>query len=386
MQAANLIQLSDTGRLQKTTQQAKKEQYEALEKNDFAQLEEIAYWISVCKKRGVKPSTLGRYIGTMRDAFNRTKTRPRSILPQMNEDAPAVFGSRKTAIEFAENLNEMFVAEGVYAETPQTYRVALRNLYDCYGLSFGHGMARQFKLGSHHDRFQPFKGAHIPLATFNKISQDLFDAKEFLAYTWFNTAVMTGARSGGVATMTWDKIIMSETNFEVQQHETKDHTAKHAGKDKHLGEFGEWHTTHPPKKLFEILKFWQENHAPKNSRFVWFAEQGSDDSNRKEAKKIREFVIPKLREFIGKYENELDNVSKECFHKEAGHLLRHTYAQLLYESGATEDQIADQKWKGDAIKWYVGVTEKQRQEKRDILNQIHSDEPKPEIATEDLQQ
>lgn len=386
MNEAGVISLSETGRLQKTIQQTKKEQYEALERSEFSQLEEIAYWIQVCKKRGVKPSTLGRYIGTMRDAFNRMKTRPRSILPQMNEDAAAVFGSRKTAIEFAENLNEMFVAEGIYAETPQTCRVALRNLYDCYGLSFGHGMARQFKLGSHHDRFQPFKGAHIPLAIFNKISQDLFEAGEFLVYTWFNTAVMTGARTGGIATMTWDKIIMSETKFEVQQHETKDHTAKHPCKDKHLGEFGEWHTTHPPKKLYEILKFWQENHAPKNSRFVWFAEQGSDDSNRKEAKKIREIVLPKLRESIGKYENELDTISKECFHKEPGHLLRHTYAQLLYESGLTDGQIAEGKWKGDAIQWYIGTTEKDKQKRRDVLNQIHSDD-KPAIQpTEDDQQ
>ena len=364
MQFLNLIELDPvTNRLIKSKIQENIEINERLfELDEFRKIPEITKFIEKSIKRGCKPKTILGYTSSLKIIFQMMKTHPSSALT-----------SKSAYEEFFENY--VIVAKERYThlkDAPHNHRVAYRVFGDTVaGYSYGHGMAKGFGFGSHHASFQKYAGSHILLDVCQDLQKMMLADKEFLVYTWFSTGIMTGGRTSAVATMIWEKIIMDIENFSLDQFETKDDSAGH----QHLGEFGEWKHKFPPKELYNILLKWR-NENPKFSKFLWFEDSGNDKQNIRNSQRCREYVIPKLKEYLHRVEDRLDSLTKEYVFVagESGHLNRHTFAQLLKNAGATDDQIAFQGgWKSkQTIGWYCSISQDEKQKSRKLIADVFS--------------
>ena len=351
------LEKDTTGRLIVTIQQEKADFDLRLLKDDFNNIPEIAKFIKL-KQDDITNSTLKNYLGTLKKIFILMKTHPRVPL-----------SSYDSAQEFFKNFKSEYLKEHPEkTNVAGNYRCAYRRLLDDVGhISYGHGSAKKFGFGSEHDTFKKYAGTIIPKLTCDKISARMLEDKEYLAYYWFNVGIMTGPRSSGMETMVWERINLHKDNFRLEQHEPK----VKKNNDIHLGVNGGWVEKLPPLKLLEILLYYKENHVPKNSRFVWFADKGSDKSNRKEARRIRDDTIPKLREYISEFADDLTPLTREFLQNHAGHLLRHTFAQTLKNAGLSDEKIAQMGgWDPQTVSWYCSVPESEKQQGQDVLSGI----------------
>ena len=351
------LQKDSTGRLIVTIKQEKQEFDLRLLDDDFNNIPEIAKFIEL-KKDEVEPSTLTSYLCTLKKIFKLTKTHPR--VPLSSYEASQQFFKSVKKAYFEENPEK--------TKVPSNFRTGYRRFLDDVGhISYGHGSAKKYGFGSEHDSFKKYAGTIIPKLTCDKISQKMLDDKEFLAYYWFNVGIMTGPRSSGMETMVWERVNLFEDNFRLDQHEPK----VKKNNDIHLGINGGWIEKLPPLKLLEILKEYKENHAPKNSRFVWFEDKGDDKSNRKEARRIRDSVIPKIKSYILEFSDDLTPLTLDYAKSHAGHLLRHTFAQTLKNAGLSDEQIAKMGgWDPQTVSWYCSIPESEKREGQNILSGI----------------
>lgn len=346
-----------TGRLLVTLQQEKAEFDLKLLDDDFNSISEIAKFIEL-KKDEVSKGTLSNYLVNLKKIFKLMKTHPRVPL-----------SSYEASQEFFKNFRSEYLK--IHPEknmVSQGYRTAYRRFVDDVGhISYGHGSAKKYGFGSEHDSFKKYAGTIIPKDTCDKISKKMLEDKEFLLYYWFNTGIMTGPRSSGMETMTWERINLYQDSFRLEQHEPK----VKKNNDIHLGVNGGWVEKYPPLKLLELLQEYKLNHAPKNSRFVWFADKGNDKDNRTEAKRIRTIVIPKLKIYISEFSDDLSPLTKEFLQNHAGHLLRHTFAQTLKNAGLSDEKIAQMGgWDTQTVSWYCSLPESEKQQGQNVLTGI----------------
>lgn len=356
------IELDANNRLVKTVKQVDAEFQEKMftSTSKFKNIPEIKKFNEKAIQRGVKKATLQQYNSSLKIIFKTMKTNPASVIV-----------SKSSAEEFFMNYTvEAKKLYPQYKDAPQSHRTAYRIFLDSVaGISYGHGMAKGVGFGSHHASFQKYAGAHIPLDVCDDLQKMMLADNEIRVYTWFTTGIMTAGRSGAIASMTWDKINLFLDDFRLDQFETKDDSAGHV----HLGEFGEWKHKFPPKELYQILLNWKKAN-PQFEKFVWFEDAGNDVSNRSRAKKVRQDVIPKLREYLHKVEDRLDSLTKEYIFKakKSGHVNRHTFAQLMRNAGASDDEIAFAGgWKSkQTISWYSSVSEEEKQKSKKLIGDI----------------
>lgn len=214
-----------TGRLVKTAKQEKVEFDARLFEKDFNKIPEIKLFIE--KNQRIKPVTLGCYLSHLKKIFTTMKTNPASVLVSKNS-------AEEFFINYEQECRTLYPKK---KDAPQGQRVAYRQfIADVGGFVYAHGGAKEFGFGSHHENFQKYAGCHIPLDVCADLQKMMLADKEFLIYTWFSVGIMTGARTGGIASMVWDKVNLFENDFRLDQFETKDNRAGHL----HLGQFGEW--------------------------------------------------------------------------------------------------------------------------------------------------
>jgi len=345
---------ADTGRLQKTQKAINLEKFEKLTQDDFGQIREISRWMN---NLTCKPKIAANYKYALKRFFDKILTTPASALT-----------SKQAFIETWKTFKQIHDAD-VGAGHDQIYRVAYRSLGDEFDFHINLALGKKIGLTSKHDSYKKYAGAALQTALTKIIGKEMLENKDYEVYTWFRTGVRTGGRTGAIATMTWDKIVFDENNFEVAQHETKD-----ARGDNWLGEDGEWQIKLPAIDLLKVLKHWKSHDESPNSKFVWFEDKGNDIANRKAAQKVRERVIKKLRTYLEKHYDEMDILTREYAQLEPGHLLRHTFAQLLRDEGATSDQIQTAGcWKSaETVAWYTAAGTKEKKEIRGKQNQVDS--------------
>ena len=347
-----------TGRLIKTKKQQDQEFDARLLDDKFTQIPSIKKFIYECRTKGNSKNTISSYISSLKKIFRKMKTNPDSVIL-----------SKESAQGFFKNYKAVWIEEHPNDKEPsQSHRTAYRIFLGNVGsLSYPHGGAKGFGFGSHHKNFQKYKEAHIPVDVFYDLSKMILEDKEYAVYTWLNTAVMTAGRSGAIASMTWDRINLFKEDFRIDQFETKDNSAGH----EHLGELGEWKHKYPPVELYEILLDWKNNHAPKNSKFVWFEDKEKDVSNRRQCEVVRNEIIPKLKEYLEKVRDRLSPITQEYVFKagRAGHLNRHTFAQLLRNKGLSNSEIAFAGgWKSaQTVDWYCGISEDEKVKARKAI-------------------
>lgn len=344
---------SETKRLEKTQKTVNLEKFEKLSGDDFGKIREISRWLN---NLTVKPRIAAGYKSNLKHIFNVLQTHPSSVLV-----------SKQSFVEHWKTFKKLNDAE-MGTGHDHGYRIAYRSLGDEFDFHINLSLGKKIGLTSGHDSYKKYAGAALSTALTKKIGMEMLQDGEVKLYCWFRTGVRTGGRTGAIATMTWNKIVLDENNFEVIQHETKDPRG-----DIWLGEDGEWQKKLPAKDLLEVLKFWKNhNDSPKNSHFVWFDDTGSDIGNRKAATKIKGEIIPKLRSYLEKHYSEMDILTREYANEEPGHLLRHTFAQLLRDEGATKEEIQIAGcWKsGETVEWYTGASTKEKANIRKFQNDV----------------
>jgi len=358
MSKLNKITLDpDSGRLAKTTAQSVKEQYIRLELDKFNQIPEIASWIKKCEARSVEPYGIRQMAGAVRNIFDMMKTRPKSVCY-----------SKKAALEFWENYSIEYKKSTGKTKVSQHNRTAFRNFLDAHDISFGHGMAKGYGLGSEHDAYKKYAGAHFKPATIEKLTKMMLENGDDETFLATRLGIRTGARAGALATMTWDRIYFDQRmSFENAEHQTVEFfkLEVHETKDKrgymHLGKDGEWKRKFVPLEICDILLQWKNKH-PEFRRFVFFEDKGNDLLNRKRAYIVADRIARRLSTYYyPKIEDEVDPLTKEYMYKKPIHVFRHTIAQLLKNSGFNDEQISTITGHRsvDTVSWYCSISEEE---------------------------
>ena len=102
-----------------------------------------------------------------------------------------------------------------------------------------------------------------------------------------------------------------------------------------------------------------------NAKFVWFTDGFTDAQNRSNAERVKGRIVKKLRMYFAKIADEVDPLTREYMFKKPGHLMRHTLAQQMKDSGMTNEEIADAfGWRSPEIvgTWYSKTSEKKKKE------------------------
>lgn len=254
-----------SGRLEQAITQPAEDQYSRLELDKFNQIPEISRWIRKCIARGVEPNGIMQMAGRVRNIFDTVKTHPKSACY-----------SKKAALEFWENYSIEYKKATGRTKVPQSYRTSFRNFLDAHDISFGHGMAKGYGLGSEHDAYKKYAGAHFKPSTIEKLTTLMLENGDEEAFLATRLGIRTGARAGALATMTWDRIYFDQRmSFENAEHQTVEFfkLEVHETKDKrgymHLGKDGEWKKKYVPLEIYDILVRWKTKH-PEFRRFVFF--------------------------------------------------------------------------------------------------------------------
>ena len=348
-----IILNSVTGRLEKTQKEVNSDQFEKLTQDNFGKIREISRWLN---NQTCKPHIAANYKYSLKRLFDKVMVTPSSAL-----------ASKASFIETWKAFKKINDADNGTGHD-QGYRIAYRSLGDEFDYHIPLALGKKIGLTSKHDSYRKYAGCALSTTLTKKIGTEMLESGDFETYTWFRIGVRCGGRTGAIASMTWNKIVLDEDNFEVAQHETKD-----ARGDVWLGLDGEWQIKTPANDLIQVLKHWK-NHpdAPKNSHFLWFEDKGSDIANRKAILKLRDRVIKSLRTYLEKHYDEMDILTREYAKLEPGHLLRHTFAQLMRDEGATQDEIQTAGcWKSsETVAWYTAASKKEKEKIRTKQNNV----------------
>ncbi|TSA16667.1 MAG: hypothetical protein D4R72_06380 [Nitrosopumilales archaeon] len=326
--------------------------YGWLARNDFAKIPEIAKWMDDCIARQIKQETMRQYLANVRYIFNKLKVSPKDII-----------SSKKAAIEFWTRFMVEYRKENPNGATHR-FRVSYRNFLASHDIIFAPKMGKVYGLSSSPDNSGMYAGVSLSSDITSEIGKMILADGDFELYVWWRVGLRTGARKGAIATMTWDRTYFDETNedgsesFKMEQHETKDPRGHY-----HLGENGEWKIKYPPLDLKMILLDWKQRSG--HTRFLWFKDSGSDVQNRINAKRIGKMMSKKLRFYYEKVADRIDPLTCQYMRKMPSHLMRHTLAQQMKESGMTNEEIADTfGWRTSHIvgTWYTKTSEKKRKE------------------------
>lgn len=318
----------------------------------FFKIPEIVKWHDDCIARQVRPRTIRQYLLTVR-----------YILSTINATPKNVISSKKSAIEywtrFIVEYRKKYPSKGTHH-----FRVSFKNFLASFDIVFPPRMGKVYGLSSAHDSYCSYAGIYLSSGITGEIGKLMLQNEDIELYTWWRIGLRTGARAMAIATMTWDRVFFDETNdngtesFRLEQHETKDPRGQWF-----LGENGEWKTKYPPLDLKKILLDWKSHST--HSRFLWFEDDGSDTLNRKSAERKAISMRKRLKAYYGKISHKVDSRTREYMLKRPTHILRHTLAQQMKESGFTNEEIADSfGWRSPEIvgTWYTKTSEKKRKE------------------------
>jgi len=326
---------------------------ELLSRDRFTKIPEIEKWINDCIARDLQPSTVSHYLKAVKTILLLTKTTPKEVIK-----------SKKDAIEIWAKFMVEFRKQNP-ARGTQYYRVSFKNFLASFEITFAPRMGKMYGLSSSHDKYGGYAGVSLSPELTKKIGDMILTNDDLQLYTWWRIGLRTGARTKAISTMVWERIYFDEKNedgsqsFKLEQHETKDARGQY-----HLGQNGEWKTKYPPIDLRELLLRWRKESGV-NSRFLWFKDSLSDEQNRRNAERVRERTIRKLRRYFEKIADQVDPLTREYMIKKPGHLMRHILAQQMKDAGMTNEEIADAfGWRTPEIvgTWYTKTSEKKKKE------------------------
>lgn len=342
MSKMKMIQLTESKRLDKTSDQLKKQHFHILSKDEFVTIPEIRRWVDGCIARGVKATTINVLRNHLKFIFN-----------YMSESPCNVLCSKKDALDFWVRFASEFRQSRPTVGT-HNYRAAYRNLLAAHDITFANRMGAVYGLSAKNDREAQYAGVHLTSKVTKKIGDLILQNNDFALYVWWRLGLRTGARSGALATMTWDKIYFYSDDFKLEQHETKDVRGHF-----HLGENGEWKTKYLSEDMKKLLLQWKS--VCPDKRFLWFADTNSDVQNRIRSRSVQTKMARGLKKYYSMVSDDVDSLTYHYMQIMPDHIMRHTLVQQMKNAGFTNEDIADSfGWRSaDIVKnWYSKPSEK----------------------------
>ncbi|MDE1831604.1 MAG: hypothetical protein KGI02_04440 [Thaumarchaeota archaeon] len=303
--------------------------YELLSKDEFTKIPEIEKWINDCIACDVQPSTISQYVKCVKSILSLTKTIPKDVIK-----------SKKDAVEIWAKFMVGFRKQNP-ARGTQYYRVSFKNLLASFEITFAPRMGKMYGLSSSHDKYGAYAGVSLSQELTKKIGKMILANNDLQLYLWWRIGLRTGARSKAISIIVWERIYFDEKNedgsqsFKLEQHETKDARGHY-----HIGQNGERKTKYPPLDLGKLLLKWKKKYGT-DSKFLWFQDSHTDAQNKRNAERVKERTVKKLRLYFEKIVDNVDPLTREYMFKKPGHLMRHTLAQQMKDGGMTNEEIAD---------------------------------------------
>jgi integrase len=351
--AFGLVKLDmETGRMEKSTENVLKKQYNSLSDGTFRKIPEIQKWVNDCIARELHPKSIANMVNAMKRLCGYIKIHPKKLVT-----------SKKIAKEYWTTFMVEYKKQNP-AKGTHMYRVSYKNFLASFEMTFAHGSCKTFGLSSAHDRFGTYAGVHFSSAMTKKLGDIILSENDLETFLWFRIGLRTGARSSAISSMVWERIYVEKNEdgtelFKLEQHETKDKRGQY-----HLGLDGDWKIKYPPPDLQKNLLQWKQDN-PRYTRFVWFEDRGYDIGNLSQTIILRNRIASKLKKYYKKIENEVDFLTRQYMYIKPDHIMRHTFAQQLKESGFTSEEIAEAGgWRdaGTVSKWYSKTSEKKKRE------------------------
>jgi hypothetical protein len=314
------------------------QEYRRLERGGepFNQLPSIQKWITYLKSGGVSASRIQYMVNVIHGISDQLIVMPETLV---SHGVPVDAAKRKEiAIEYWRNFLAWF-----NTAYPQMQRTSTINIYrsflSAHSVNFAHGEGKRYGLSTTPERLGEYKEIILIPEQIATINKRLENEDDWESWSFMNIDLHTGARAFAMASMSWNRIVLSPI-FKVEQFEPK--IKKGAW---YLTREGKWWVKYPTEECRGIVETARDRLPERD--YLFFDDAGSDKANCLQAS----YFMHKMAVRFKKIFSELDKASwlnektriyalgdGLYFNGHPLHLFRHTMAQ--YYLAATNWSLA----------------------------------------------
>jgi len=310
--------------------------YRQLENEPFNQLPSIQKWIMFLKSGGIPSRRIQYLVNVVHGISDELKLMPETIV---SYGVPVDSAKRKEiAIEYWQNFLAWF--NTAYPQMQKTNTInAYRSYLSAHSVNFAHGEGKRYGLSTTPERLGEYKEIMLTPEQIATINKRIEIESDWEAWSFMNIDLHTGARAFAMASMSWQRIVMSPA-FRIEQFEPK--IKKGAW---YLTKEGKWWVKYPTDECRAVVETAYDRLLERD--FVFFKDAGSDKANCLQTSYFMHRMAVRFKKIF----SELDKASwlnektriyalgdGLYFNGHPLHLFRHTMAQ--YYLAATNWSLA----------------------------------------------
>jgi integrase len=330
------IKRDSNGSIVMSLQQQLAHEYAKLQNEKFSQLPSIHKWITYLKSAGIPARRIQYMLNIIHGISDQLMVMPETLV---SHGVPIETAKRKEiAIEYWQNFLAWF--NTAYPQMQKTNTInAYRSFLAAHNVNFAHGEGKRYGLSTTPERLGEYKEIMLTPDQIEKINKRLENEGDWEAWSFMNIDLHSGARAFAMASMSWNRIVMSPA-FRIEQFEPK--IKKGAW---YLTKEGKWWVKYPTEECRDVIQTVYDR-LPKRD-FVFFDDSGSDKANCLQASYFMHRMAVKFKKIFSELEkNSWLNEKTKMYALGDGlyftghplHLFRHTMAQ--YYLAATNWSLA----------------------------------------------
>ncbi len=289
------IKRDTNGNIVISLQKQLEQQYKKLDKEPFNHLPSIQKWITFLKSGAIPATRINHLVNVIHGVSDQLKVMPETLV---SFGVPIDSTKRKElAIEYWQNFLAWF--NSTYPQMQKTNTInAYRSFLASHNINFAHGEGKRYGLSTTPERLGEYKDIMLTPDQIDKINKRLENESDWESWSFMNIDLHTGARAFGMASMVWDRIVLSPSVFRVEQFEPKIKKG-----DWYLAKEGKWWVKYPTEECRAVVETTYDN-LPKR-KFLFFEEAKSDKANALQAS----YFMHKMAIRFKKIFSELDKAS-----------------------------------------------------------------------------
>ncbi|AIC14303.1 hypothetical protein [Nitrososphaera viennensis] len=262
------IKRDANGSIVMSLQQQLAHEYAKLQNEKFSQLPSIQKWITYLKSAGIPARRIQYMLNIIHGIADQLLVMPETLV---SYGVPIDTAKRKEiAIEYWQNFLAWF--NTAYPQMQKTNTInAYRSFLSSHSVNFAHGEGKRYGLSTTPERLGEYKEIMLTPEQIAIINKRLENEGDWESWSFMNIDLHSGARAFAMASMSWDRIVMSPA-FRVEQFEPK--IKKGAW---YLTKEGKWWVKYPTEECRAVVETAYDR-LPKRD-FVFFDDSGSDKAN-----------------------------------------------------------------------------------------------------------
>ncbi len=331
------IKRDSNGSIVMSLQQQLAHEYAKLQNEKFSHLPSIQKWITYLKSAAIPARRIQYMINIIHGISDQLMVMPETLV---SHGVPIDTAKRKEiAIEYWQNFLAWF--NTAYPQMQKTNTInAYRSFLSAHSVNFAHGEGKRYGLSTTPERLGEYKEIMLTPEQIATINKRLENESDWESWSFMNTGLHTGARAFAMASMRWNRIVLSPV-FRVEQFEPK--IKKGAW---YLTKEGKWWVKYPTEECRAIVETVGDR-LRKERKYLFFEDARSDKANALQASYFMSRMAAKFKKMFA----ELDKTSwlnektriyalgdGLYFNGHPLHLFRHTMAQ--YYLAATNWSLA----------------------------------------------